>query len=85
MSVSIKKATAEVDNNYDYFQTQIPQFKKEHANEFALLHKCQIIDFFEKEFDAYDQGVKDYGEGRFSVQAVSEVPIDLGWQSYGIL
>ena len=41
----------------------------------------QIIEFFESEKDAVKTGKKDYGKGRFSVQQVSDICVDLGIQS----
>ncbi len=74
----IKSATLEVDNNFAYFKSQLPKLKETRLKEFALLHKQQIIDFFEIENDAINAGIEKYGEGCFSVQQVSDTSIDLG-------
>lgn len=75
------KTNTEVDNNFAYFKTKFSEFKKTHFKEFVLLHKEQAIDFFESENDAIKIGMKDYGEGNFSVQQVADIKIDLGYQS----
>lgn len=66
----------EVDNNFVYFKTQLAELKKTHLKEFVLLHKRQIVKFFESENDAIRIGMKDYGEGHFSVQQVADTKID---------
>ncbi len=79
--VSLNEARDEVNANFKYFQSRLSELKKLHPNEFALIHKKKIIEFFESENDAIKIGMKQYGEGRFSVQQVVDTPIDLGYQS----
>lgn len=79
--VSVASAMREVEANFKYFQSRLPELMKHHRGQFALLHKRQIIEFFESEKDAVKTGKKDYGKGRFSVQQVSDVCVDLGIQS----
>ena len=78
-------ANAEVDNNYAYFKSHFSEFEKTYPEKFALLHKEQAIEFFDHENDAIKAGMKDYGEGCFSVQQVADNSIDLGYQSYVII
>ncbi|SMM99173.1 hypothetical protein SPONN_1902 [uncultured Candidatus Thioglobus sp.] len=78
-------AQKEVDNNFAFFKTHLAEFKKNHFQEFALLHNRQAIDFFESENDAIKIGMKEYGEGDFSIQQVADTKIDLGYQSYVII
>ena len=42
----------------------------------------QIIEFFESEKHVTKTGKEDYGKGSFSVQQVSDICVDLGFQSY---
>ena len=81
----IKKAVAQVDENFHFFKTQLPELKNTHLGEFALLHNKEIIDFFESENDAIKAGIKAYDEGNFSVQQVADSCIDLGYQSYLVI
>ena len=81
----VKKAKNEVNNNYDFFKTQISQLKRDHLNKFALLHDKKIRDFFVSEDDAIKIGTEKYGEGNFSVQQVNDNSIELGYQSYVII
>lgn len=81
----VEKAKKEVNENYDFFRTQISQLKDEHLNEFALLHDKEISNFFINEDDAIKIGIEKYGEGSFSVQQVNDSHIELGYQSYVII
>lgn len=78
---SVASAMREVKANFKYFQSRLPELMKNHRGQFALLHKRQIIKFFESEKDAVKTGKKDYGKSRFSVQQVSDICVDLGLQS----
>jgi len=77
----IAAAEKEVSANYEYFKQMQPEWLDEHLLEFALLHRRQLVDFFESENDAIKVGVMRYGMGNFSVQSVKNDPIDLGYQS----
>ncbi len=79
------RTNTEVDNNFVYFKTKLAELKRTHFKEFVLLHKEQVISFFESENDVISIGTKDYGEGCFSVQQVMDAKIDLGYQSYVII
>ena len=81
----VEKAQKEVDKNYDFFKTQISRLKSSHLKKFVLLHNREISDFFTSEDDAIKIGKEKYGEGGFSVQQVSDRPIELGYQSYVII
>lgn len=82
---TIEGAKKEVNANFEYFKSRLPELNRTHPYKFALLHDREIISFFENEHDAFDVGMKDYGEGRFSVQQVTESRVELGYQSYVIL
>ena len=71
-----------VDQNYDAFQRMLASMLGEHRYEFALMRKRAIVDFFEKPGDAYREGVARFGDGVFSIQEVTDEPIDLGFFSH---
>ncbi len=85
MEEVLSEAMAEVSANFKYFQSHLPELKKMHLNEFALLHKEKIIEFFESENDAIKIGMRDYGEGCFSVQQVADTVIDLSHKPHIIV
>ena len=80
----IAAAEKEVNANYEYFKQMQPEWRGEHLLEFALIHRQQLVDFYESENDAVKVGIKDYGMGKFSVQSVKDDPIDLGYQSHAL-
>ena len=81
ISKEIESAKQEVSANYKYFENMLPEWRGMHLAEFALIHKQELVAFFESEHDAIQVGMKDYGLGYFSVQAVQNVSADLGHQS----
>ena len=77
----IELARIEVTQNYQYFQKMLPEWQNDHLSKFALIHKQQLVGFFDSLNDAFQVGMKDHGWGDFSVQSVKHDPIDLGHQS----
>lgn len=72
----------EVDRNYDVFQRHLAGYLAEHKDEFALMHGGKVMAFHDTPGDAYRQGLRDYPDGRFSIQEVTDEPIDLGFFSH---
>ena len=80
-----ENAEQEVRANFEFFKLELPELRRFHPEKFALLPGREIVSFFESEKDAFNIGMKDYGEGRFSVQQVTDSRIELGYQSYVII
>lgn len=84
----IDAAEKEVSANYEYFKKMLPEWQSgrlpDYAN-YALLHRQKLVDFFESEKDAIRTGAREYGWGDFSVQAINEPHIDLGFQTHVLL
>ena len=81
----IEKAEREVSENFDFFQRYVrdnPALVDGYKGKTALLHKRELIDFFDTEEDTIGAGRLAYGEGGFSVQEVGAEPVELGYQSY---
>jgi len=72
----------EVDRNYDVFVRLLSALLPEHRDQFALMRDGKIVDFFEKPGDANRVGVEAYPDGVFSIQEVTDEPIDLGFWSH---
>lgn len=71
----------EVDRNYNYFQRHLSEFLDKHAGEYALMKAEKIIDFFEGPGVAYRAGLARFPDEIFSVQKVTDEPVDLGFMS----
>ena len=67
----------EVDRNYDAFTRALGGVMTAHRDQFALMRDGAIIAYFDKPGDAYREGVSRYGDMIFSIQEVTDEPIDL--------
>jgi len=72
----------EVDRNLEYFLSELPKLSQSHLGEFALLRHRTITDFFSTSADAVKAGKSLYPDGIFSIQQVTDLPIDLGFFSH---
>lgn len=72
----------EVEANYAAFQRVLRQIIGTHRNEYALMRDEAIIGYFSKPGDAYRAGVERFPDERFSIQEVTDEPIDLGFFSH---
>lgn len=72
----------EVDRNYDVFMRILSSLLPEHRDEFALMRDGEIVGFFKKPGDANRAGVETFPDGIFSIQEVTDEPIDLGFWSH---
>lgn len=72
----------EVDRNYDAFMRMLSDILDEHRDQFALMRDGKIIAFFDKPGDANRAGVDRFKDRVFSIQEVTDEPIDLGFWSH---
>jgi hypothetical protein len=72
----------EVDRNYDAFMRTLASILNDHRDEYALMREGEIVGFFAKPGDANRAGVERYPDGIFSIQEVTDEPIDLGFWSH---
>ena len=75
------KGRSEVARNYQAFVRKLPELLSARRGKFALMHDAKIVDFYDSAGDAYKAGVKQYGEGAFSMQEVTDLRADLGFFS----
>lgn len=74
----------QLDRNYAAFVKELPKISQTHAGKFALMHDGQIVDFFDTARDAVVAGQNLYTDGLFSVQQVTDKPVDLGYFSHAL-
>jgi hypothetical protein len=72
----------EVDRNYDVFVRMLASLLPAHRDQYALMRDGEIVAFFTKPGDANRAGVDGYADGIFSIQEVTDEPIDLGFWSH---
>jgi len=75
----VERGTAEIQENYRYFQSVVASLMRDHEGEFALLHSCAVVGVFSRAVDAMTEGYTRFGPQAFSVQRVTDRPIDLGF------
>lgn len=71
----------QIDGNYDAFQRSLSSVIGQHRDEFALMRDQSVVDFFRSAGDAYRAGLSRFSDGMFSIQEVTDQPIDLGFHS----
>ena len=77
-----EKQDREVDRNYDAFVRKLGSLLADHRNQFALMRDAEVVAFFHKPGDANRAGVERFPDEIFSIQEVTDEPIDLGFWSH---
>ena len=72
----------EVDRNYDAFMRVLGSIIREHRDQLALMRDGHIVGYFDKPGEAYRAALRQYPDGIFSIQEVTDEPIDLGFWSH---
>lgn len=68
----------QVDQNYDFFQRRLCELLREHRDEYALIRDREIVAFHRDIGEAYRDALSRFPDRIFSIQEVSEEPVDLG-------
>jgi hypothetical protein len=74
----------EVRRNYEAFLQKLPTILASHYGKIALMHKGEIVAFFDTIADANVAGQKLFAGQPFSMQEVTDLPIDLGFFSHAL-
>jgi len=72
----------EVDRNYDAFNRMLSSIIGEHRDQLALMRDGKIVGFFETPRAALEAADKLFPDQVFSIQEVTDEPIDLGFWSH---
>lgn len=80
--MSSAEQAREVDRNYDFFMRTLSEHLVEHRDQFALIRNQTIVDFYDKPGDAYRDALSRFDDRIFSIQEVTDEPIDLGFFSH---
>jgi hypothetical protein len=72
----------EVDRNYDAFTRMLGSLLPDHRDELALMRDGRIVGFFETPRQALHAATDQFPDGIFSIQEVTDEPIDLGFWSH---
>ena len=69
---------AEIAQNFDALQRKLGNCLPEHAGRFALLVKREIKGFFDDPIVADNEGKRIASDGLYSIQQVTDRPVELG-------
>jgi hypothetical protein len=72
----------EIERNFTAFESLLGGLLPEKAGQFALLSNRKLIGVFSNAIDALTEGHDRFGDGNFSVQRITNRPLDLGFLSY---
>ena len=72
----------EVDHNYDAFMRDLGSILPEHRDQLALMRSGQIVGYFETPREALRAAYDLFPDGVYSIQEVTDEPIDLGFWSH---
>jgi hypothetical protein len=72
----------EVDRNYDAFVRVLGSILPEHKDQLALMRHGEIVGYFRSPREALVAAHERYPDGIFSVQEVTDEPLDLGFWSH---
>jgi hypothetical protein len=82
VGMDIARQRSEVDRNYHAFTALLSDILGAHRDQLALMRDGEIVDFFGSPGDAHRAGLSRFPDGIFSIQEVTDEPIDLGFWSH---
>jgi hypothetical protein len=74
----------EVDRNYAVFETALGNWLAGHRGQFALMRHGELVAFHPTQADALASGRAAFADRLFSVQEVTDRPVDLGFFSHAV-
>ena len=72
----------EVDRNYDKFARILGELLSNHRDQLALMRDGQVVGFYDTPREALEAASALFPDGIFSIQEVTDEPIDLGFWSH---
>ena len=72
----------QVDQNYDVFMRKLGSILEAHRDQLALMRDGKIVGYFDTPREALQVATERFPDGIFSIQEVTDEPIDLGFWSH---
>jgi hypothetical protein len=72
----------QINENYDVFVRQLGDLLPLHRDKYALMRDGKIIGIFDNPGEANRIGIEMFADEFFSIQEVTDEPIDLGFWSH---
>lgn len=80
--MDVDRQRQEVDRNYDAFTRMLGTILFEHRDELALMREGRIVGYYDTPRQALHAATDLFPDGIFSIQEVTDEPIDLGFWSH---
>ncbi|MGF1550202.1 MAG: hypothetical protein ACFBQW_06685 [Sphingomonadaceae bacterium] len=80
--IDAAKQCREVERNYDAFVRMLAEILPAHRDQLALMRDGEIVGYFDTPGEAYREALKRFPDQIFSIQEVTDEPIDLGFWSH---
>lgn len=77
-----ERQNVEVDRNYGAFVRMLVTILPEHRDQLALMRDGKIVDFYDTPGAANRAGIQMFADQIFSIQEVTDEPMDLGLWSH---
>ena len=74
----------EIERNYGAFLDMLPDLLRSDDGRFALMHDKRLEGIFDTPGEAARQGFARFGPSSYSIQLVTDEPVDLGFMSNAI-
>lgn len=68
----------EITRNFDAFQRSLAAWLPVQRNRFALLRNGAVVAFFDSPGAADEAGARQFADGLYSIQQVTDEPLELG-------
>jgi hypothetical protein len=72
----------EVARNYDAFTRILGTLLRDHRDQLALMRDGEVVGFYDTPREALEAAAERFSDGIFSIQEVTDEPIDLGFWSH---
>jgi hypothetical protein len=73
---------AEVAANFQAFEAELPDLLRQHAGKYAAYRDRKLVGIFDNFSEADADCDGRFDDGRFSVQEITNEPLDLKWLRY---
>ena len=80
--MDVERQRQQVDRNYDAFTRVLGSILEEHRDQLALMRDGRIVGYFKTPREALHAAHERFSDGIFSIQEVTDEPIDLGFWSH---
>ena len=80
--MDVERQRLEVERNYDAFTRMLGSILQDHRDQLALMRDGQVVGYFHTPREALRAATDLFEDGIYSIQEVTDEPIDLGFWSH---